>query len=379
MRKKWIYLLLIPTALILITLLILSASAFWIISSFSRSEIHMALNRTFSERVQLVSAWTESGDGWPGFRFLLFHLMSRPAVLPMLVLFLLLILILIAFLAHEQKISRREQEIISRALEEQTKISSSLVLLDLKDRVNRFLQIQENRMIAQTERIRKQKLKYENVLHQLRSELNSILFVTHSDLQSSQISEIESIVEESDEMIKNCLMDSVFRETGIQDVIALAVSRKEKTLKAKNLKVRISADENVHLFGSFIWLNQLFQSALDNAADRSEEGTEVKIEIRKAGNEFVRIDISNHVTDVRPNNFKTGIPARYSSASETFDHFGIGMSMVDDIVRKHHGSASAELSERIFSLHLCFPVSVFESYDIKSDPLSRSSYSDLQD
>jgi len=137
----------------------------------------------------------------------------------------------------------------------------------------------------------------------------------------------------------------------VEDSIALV----EHQLKKKNIHIHLEMELSRTVTGFPTRLQQLFINLILNAVDALDEGGEIRISAREAGDE-VRIDVADN---------GRGIPGKV--LDKIFDPFfttkdigkgtGLGLAIVYSIVKEHYGEITVSSREgrgTVFSVVLPF-------------------------
>ena len=160
----------------------------------------------------------------------------------------------------------------------------------------------------------------------------------------------EFVLQEAQEKIKG--MEALIKEV---DEIEKAIASGEMSLHnvqqvvedIKNtytdLKIKINHDHKKCLIKTNISLHSILDNIVANAV-RHGQATEIDMNIKKEGEEYVLIEIENNGKKLQEGNEEKIFEKGFKS-QET-GHTGIGLAIVRDSIRKGHGEVGAENTEK---------------------------------
>ena len=107
------------------------------------------------------------------------------------------------------------------------------------------------------------------------------------------------------------------------------------------------------------YVSMIFTNLLNNAVEYTEDGGNIQVIAGKTDN-FIELDISNtggQLTTEQISHVFDCFWRSDSSRSETGTHCGLGLALVQRLIKALGGCAAAELQpEGVFVLHLSFPI-----------------------
>ncbi|MEZ7821299.1 MAG: HAMP domain-containing sensor histidine kinase, partial [Patescibacteria group bacterium] len=187
----------------------------------------------------------------------------------------------------------------------------------------------------------------------------------YKKLIHEQIGEIDYLTEMINELLflaKNDDVKSIsFEEFNLSDLINKQIESISPYAKSKNIKLEDSIQEKIYFNGNNIYLKKLVNNLLKNAIDYNKSNGQVYISLER-----IKQNIIIRIKD-------TGIGINKENLKYIFDRFykidksrvresngcGLGLSIVQEIVKIHNGKISVTSNENIGSE---FTVS-FSSYN----------------
>jgi len=170
----------------------------------------------------------------------------------------------------------------------------------------------------------------------------------------------EFVLKEAQEKIKG--MEALIKEV---DEIEKAIESGEMSLHnvqqvvedIKNtytdLKIKINHDHKKCLIKTNISLHSILDNIVANAV-RHGQATEIDMNIKKEGEEYVLIEIENNGKKLQEGNEEKIFEKGFKS-QET-GHTGIGLAIVRDSIRKGHGEVGAENTEKGVKFSIRLPL-----------------------
>lgn len=363
----------LKTLLQILLLLFLTAAVFifmlwvmglWIISRFPPEQVIDLMNG--AERSRNLELWMRQGLGMPGLRYLFFEILKSPVVLAvLLILFLFLFLTgwktwqFAGCVCHEdQKLS---ECLVNEEMTER-EMKSFHVLLSGK-RVYSLLDGQKRKISWKNRELEENKHDYENVLHQVRAKLTSLYFAV-DELPEEVLKEnpdLEEILDESNELVRNALKDSVYRHCSLKTITETVVRQMAKEFEALKVGTLCSLEE-AWLIADESWVRQVVETIVSNAAGFTEEGGIIEIRLIDSG-ESIELNVSNPINEKTARQLvleQFDLTSRYRKSREDSNHFGIGLHMADQVMARHHGRLETEVKPDLFTIRLVFPRSNLE-------------------
>lgn len=330
-----------------------------VISSYEPETVLEAEKMSAAAQQQNLEQWFLNGPAWPGFRLVLLHLFTDPLTGLSLLFLFLSILLLMLLKRYYSRLLMREKDLIQEALLDSQTLNGRLSIVDLSEVINDT--VKSN---IQKEEVSKKKTidlreQYENTLHQLRSKISSLYFISEEfiDMPSGR-AEMNEILNDCDQLISNALKQSIYSSICFTDLLRKMIKSKTLQLRAKNITIHTSIDEKATLFASSHWIGEVINAVLQNAIDNTAPGLNIWVTMSCIGCNQIVLTVSNPITsDIDSgNSFE-----RYMTNNDNDQHFGIGLHMIENVIVSHHGSITKNLDEGMFLLELTFPISNFES------------------
>ncbi|WP_370688001.1 sensor histidine kinase [uncultured Faecalibaculum sp.] len=188
------------------------------------------------------------------------------------------------------------------------------------------------RLQKETEEYRKQSC--ENVAHQMKTQLSTALLYTGGCPQAGKLQEsLQNAFAIADSFIaaSSCLpsaaeyhyqiarIDQILQDAVLQ--LAEFADQKHISLVLENLDpVEIAVDQNSLL--------QAFKTLIENSIQNCPVRTDIHVSGKVSGNRYV-------IRFLNPGHLTQGMSKRYSSTGS--GHYGIGLSMAQQIVMRHFG------------------------------------------
>jgi signal transduction histidine kinase len=140
---------------------------------------------------------------------------------------------------------------------------------------------------------------------------------------------------------------------GIKNTIMLLKHR----LKKGNVELAKEFDETVPEVNAMVGeLNQVWTNLIDNALDAMEPNGKGKLTIRtQRDREFVQVTIGDDGPGI-PNDVKTRIFDPFFTTKEVGKGTGMGLEVVQRIVRQHNGSIKVDSQPGKTEFTVCFPI-----------------------
>lgn len=221
----------------------------------------------------------------------------------------------------------------------------------------------ENRLLLSREQLREELERTStltaDISHQLKTPLASLrLFCemdasAHMDGQISQIERMERLIYALLRLERLCAdgYEFVFSVHDVGEIVREAWGSLERVFPGRRLEV--VGEASIRCDGK--WLGEAFLNLLKNACEHTEEGGVICVKLEATGNAFYAT-----VEDEGG-----GVPAR--DLPHLFDRFyrasgretggaGIGLAIVQEIIRRHHGSVHAENTDKGLKMSIDIPV-----------------------
>lgn len=194
------------------------------------------------------------------------------------------------------------------------------------------------RMTYEEKNFQFRKEAYENVAHQLKTQLNAVLFEVPPDSAAEQ------------ELLEACAMTDTFlavssqhennqgyfyRKTDLKEIVDQAVGTLAGMAAAKKIAVAAELD-SVVLCADENRLTAAFMTLLENALIHSPEGKTISIMGNREGR-WYHLILENEGTSAQKS------WQRYASAVP--GHYGIGLPMAEEIISHHFGHVQMKTEE----------------------------------
>lgn len=296
--------------------------------------------------------------GLPGLRYLAFHILANPAIL-FLILITAVVLILAFFLIRSLFQNLREDEYcLRKQIREEQFNKQTRLLTELEKDLASYGSEQKTRLDETEDRLEKQRIRYENVLHQVRSKPTSLYFYTDY-LESSDPEiqkEMAEVLDESDQMIRQALHESIYGSCNLEEIILQILNQKKPELEKQNLTLKTEL-QTAYIIGDTLWLRQVFESAVSNMLRSSLPGSEIEIRMNTANPFKTSIYLINQIKEPAQGHL---YDQRYASLRADDSHFGIGLDLIRKTMEDHQSSIKTLSDENRFELVLEFSCSQLE-------------------
>lgn len=128
-------------------------------------------------------------------------------------------------------------------------------------------------------------------------------------------------------------------------------------VKEKNIRIRTEYQEDlpaINAFGSE--LNQIWTNLIDNAVDAMDTGGELRLTAKNSGNgKFVEVRVIDNGKGI-PKDIQTKIFDPFFTTKDVGKGTGLGLDIVQRIVRLHNGSIKVESQPGNTAFIVCLPV-----------------------
>lgn len=176
-----------------------------------------------------------------------------------------------------------------------------------------------------------------------------------------QLSHIKNETEKMSHLIGEMLtlvrMDSAvrrddFTDINLSDTLMKAVLPFESVAFEHKITMDFQIAEGLHCYGSGEQLQRVLSILLDNAMSYTPEGGEVMVSLHAKGRKLY-LAVSNSGEEI-PKTVRERIFERFYRQDESREaegdstrprHFGLGLSIADSIIKRHHGFITVESAE----------------------------------
>lgn len=157
--------------------------------------------------------------------------------------------------------------------------------------------------------------------------------------------------------------DTVFHSADLSKLISDAVLPFEPVFFEKGFLLTVQIDENIWIQGIETQLRQLLEIFLDNAGKYSRNGGMIWVTLKRQKRMRCILTVANEGDDIEPEDLKQ-IFKRFYRADKTRNaqgSFGLGLSIAENIVKRHKGKIWAESKDGINYFYVKFKESVSHS------------------
>lgn len=322
--------------LLVLPWLAMGCAGVWLLERLSVEEVFELLNRQSVSMAYVLSQWKSVGLGSLGLRY------TFSAVWGPVLFWILLVQVLgIVCVWGMDRFYRKKEE---RLLQE-TACESFSDDSPLSRQIQKRL-VQKERRIAYVEGQRlSDRRDFENTLHEIRSKLMTLYFMETE-------AEREEVIEGADALIRQFLGSAVYEACSLKALVSRALSGRGPLFKEKGVRV-VCRLEDVRLVCDGLWLGQVVEMVLANAYEGVPAGGQVQVRTYMEGGYGV-IHISNSIGAETV----SSLTGRFHSNKE--GHVGIGLSMAQEVMHRHHGFMEGHGDGGFYVVVLRIPISVLE-------------------
>lgn len=303
-------------------------------------------------------------------RFIQDQILFNPFTITMLLCFIGTITAFLIGYVYNHISQKRKENAICLALENEQNIAGNTILEKVDDMRKKYQT--KIRMIALDQDSQNQEL--ENIAHQMKSTLSTILLNVDQISNSENESEIQTIIKQVDRSnkmlnrflqgheVRSNLSNYQYEVKNLADSVQSSIQRVSLPLETKQLKIQSNLVDCVMAFDPF-WIEESIETILFNAIDFAYKNTLIQIEMIKDKN-HIQIVVINEGDE--PNDIHS-IFMRYGSSRTQNEHFGIGLHMVRTVCRNHLGDISAFYVSNRMKFVLTLPLNRLESIQYQKD------------
>ena len=294
-----------------------------------------------------------------------------------IILFILVVLLVmrLSFLFRSIKIAVKQMSLIEQLPEENQQIKDipfDKNLEQLLKKVNDLYLARQEERIAYQRREMQIRREIENISHDLRTPLTSILgyvdIIQNDDLEESEQEEYLQIIKKRAKVLQGFIQDfyELSRIEGedyplkleavtVQTILAETAVAYFNEFEKKNIRVNLELlDQKTDLIADKIQLNRIFNNLIQNALKYASETFTIK---QIEGNKECILRFQNDKGNLTERDLDLIFDRFYSGDSSRNNHStGLGLTITKILVEKMKGSINANLEEELFVIELRFPI-----------------------
>ena len=322
--------------ILLLPWLAMSALFVWLIGRMTPEALFVLARTAPGPVEEVLSLWSASGLGLAGLRYM-WEAIFGPVVIPVLMVQAAATgCVLMLHVRQKKKDQKLTEEIASEHFSKTSEIAA-LVHDKLSQKERRIAMIWQERIEDRHE--------FENTLHELRSKLMTLYFV-ETDRQRDEV------IQNADRLIRQTLSQAAYTACSLKALVQKAVRSQAGLIKKANVHVQCHLTD-IQLVCDGLWLQQVLETVLANALESTpENGTiHVRTDFDQAGNASIMITNPQKEGESRDK-------GRYKS--DRPGHYGIGLSMAQEVLARHHGRLDTKSAGHHFQLTIILPISQLE-------------------
>lgn len=292
------------------------------------------------------------------------QILMNPFSIGMMICFLGVFGIFVSYVVYIHISQKRKEEEICQALEKEENIAGNKIVSKAMAMRKKY-QMQVRSLVLDQD---SQNQELENIAHQMKSTLSTILLNIDQVDSSKNEEEIYTIVNQVDrcnEMLNRFLQSHEVRSNlsnyhyevkNIADCLRTAIQRVSLYCERKNLKIQVDLIDCVMSLDVF-WVQEAIETLLLNAVEFAYKDTKLQVKMEQKENRIL-IHIINEGKE--PKDIHS-IFMRYGTSHKQGEHFGIGLHMVKTICKNHLGDVYAFYASNQMHFLLDFPLNRLES------------------
>ena len=338
-----------------------------VVLATSDNPIHYLFNQ--ADGVQIDHAWRQlvlNGYGETGQQYLYSHLYRNTYVILIFLLLICFISVGIALYVYKNKKEKKQNEWILQSIKNGRFDYDNEILYS----VFQIHQQYRNKIETLMKDIAVQNEEYENIAHQLKSSLSTVILNTDLIKEDEDtIKYKKRIIEElersnkllnqflSGYKIRNHQKYLSFQVSDLQQVIHLAVDCVREDAKTKNIHF-VKDIQSCYLAMDSFWMQEVIETILKNCIDFADKNSNIQIILNHVDNRIL-LEISDTGIPLDPS---VDIFSRYETASCAKEHYGIGLHMAKQIIEQHFGTIHVESKGKQVKFFIHLPLHQLETF-----------------
>lgn len=338
-----------------------------VVLATSDHPIHYLFNQ--ADGAQIDHAWRQlalNGYGETGQQYLYSHLYGNVYIMLIFLLFLCCIGAGVVFYVYRKKQEKKQNELVLQSIKNGSFDQDNEILCS----VYQIHQQYRNKIQTFMKDIAAQNEEYENIAHQLKSSLSTILLNT--DLikdDEDTIKYKKRILEELERsnkllnqflgsyQIRNHQKYLSFQVSDLQQVIQLAIKSVFEDAKRKKIQF-VKEIQTCYLVMDSFWMQEVIETILKNCIDFADEKSNIQITLNRL-DKRIALEISDTGKPLDPS---VDIFSRYETASRAKEHYGIGLHMAKQIIEQHFGTIHVESEDQQVKFLIHLPLHQLETF-----------------
>ncbi|MDO4466717.1 MAG: HAMP domain-containing sensor histidine kinase [Bacillota bacterium] len=358
MKKK------IGFLIVLFTIIVFFMSQ-WL-CSFLKQMIYIASSNNamhtlfFPNEIHSFSSFFAQGYNASSVYYLFTLYLKNKYVLGLGILLLIFLVCSIYFLYKERINNKQEKEGLIDSIHNRELDEENEILKEVSDLEEEY----KNKILLMSLDAKKQNEEYENIAHQMKSSLSTILLnadlIEGNDKQKNRI--IEQI-ERSNQLLNRFLQGYEVRMN--QSNYQYKIYNFSNCIQHSLRSVKEEAEEKgiqfqVELTDCFfsmdpIWIEEAMETILKNALYYANTNSIVSVKLSKCDSFSILT-----IHDVGKEVDREDIFRRYASSSQNGEHFGIGLHMAKTIIENHFGTIKVFSENEGVTIKIEFPMHKLE-------------------